>query len=292
MEVDRRTLMKGMLASGALLALGLPSWTFANQSPRRPRQCALILSGISADTAFARGGQSACASMAYEGFRPLQLKGGLLTGTDEMDALLAHCSGSRIIAILDDASAVIFLELARAAGVRMLSMGSHGGSTGTACHIRHDFASSSHDSSVGGLLASQLLQNEDAFVITEHFLGPQQEVSPISAWAANGFVSYRSAGATVVHLHASGLSAQDACCLLDLEATGEWTRIPREACSCEAVTWRGNNWVESLGYAVTASALGTDSVKESCSCRAFVRRTAENKPIGPQESFMSFVMDL
>jgi hypothetical protein len=52
------------------------------------------------------------------------------------------------------------------------------------------------------------------------------------------------------------------------------------------------NWVESVGYAVTASALGVDSVRESCSSRAFVHQATGSERIGPQERFMSFVMDL
>ena len=63
MDVDRRTLMRGMLASGALLALGVPSWAFADQSARRPKQCMLVLGGTSADEAFACGTQAACAAL-------------------------------------------------------------------------------------------------------------------------------------------------------------------------------------------------------------------------------------
>jgi hypothetical protein len=65
MEVDRRSLMKGMLASGALLALGLPASTFAGQPARRPKQCMLVLGGTGADVAFARGAQAACAATKY-----------------------------------------------------------------------------------------------------------------------------------------------------------------------------------------------------------------------------------
>ena len=63
MDIDRRTLMKGMLASGALLALGVPSWAFADHPARRPKHCMLVLSGTGADEAFARGTQAACAAM-------------------------------------------------------------------------------------------------------------------------------------------------------------------------------------------------------------------------------------
>ncbi len=70
MDIDHRSLMKGMLASGALLALGVPSWAFTDQPQRKRKHCLLVLSGIGADEAFARGTQAACAAMTYEGFRP------------------------------------------------------------------------------------------------------------------------------------------------------------------------------------------------------------------------------
>lgn len=292
MEVDRRSLMKGMLASGALLALGLPSWAFASQSPRRPRQCTLIVTGTSADEAFARGAQSACASMAYEGSRTLHMKDGLLAGTDEMVDLLDHSRGTRIIAILDDASAVIFVELARAAGGRMLSLGSHAGSTDSACQIRHDLASTSHDYSPAGLLASQLILGPGSFSIIESYLQDASEGLALTAWSSPGFCSYRSAEPDSMHLHCSGLALADGCRLMAIDGAKTWAFIPPQVSDRGSTQAPTENWVESVGYAVTASALGKESVRESCSCRAFLRGAPDHEPIGPQERFMTFVMDL
>ena len=64
MEVDRRSLMKGMLAGGALLALGTPPWTFAASPVRKAGGHGLLLAGGPADEAFARGARAACAAMA------------------------------------------------------------------------------------------------------------------------------------------------------------------------------------------------------------------------------------
>jgi hypothetical protein len=50
--------------------------------------------------------------------------------------------------------------------------------------------------------------------------------------------------------------------------------------------------VESVGYAVTAAVLGMDSVKETCFGRAFLHRATDSDGVGPQERFMSFVVDL
>jgi hypothetical protein len=43
---------------------------------------------------------------------------------------------------------------------------------------------------------------------------------------------------------------------------------------------------------VTASALGVDSVRESCAGRAFMHRSRNLERIQPTERFVSFVMDI
>ena len=93
-------------------------------------------------------------------------------------------------------------------------------------------------------------------------------------------------------MHCSGLSLPDGGRLLGLETTEGWSPIPQQACRRDSATWRSENWVESVGYAVTASALGLDSVRESCSERAFVHRSRNGEPIQPAERFVSFVMDI
>jgi len=292
MEVDRRTLMKGMLASGALLALGVPSWAFADQPPRRPKHCLLVLSGTGADEAFARGTQAACAAMTYEQIRTVHLKGGLFTGIDQLVHLLDQSRGARLIAILDDANAVIFLELARPAGVRMLSMGTHACSTDGVCHIRHDLASTSQDHGAGGLLASQLTHQQSSFSITESFLHDASGEPTFSAWSAPGFCSYRSAEPEAIHLHCSGFSLQDGCRLLSLDTIEKWIPLPAQMSDRGSLILPSENWVESVGYAVTASALSMDSLTKSCSSRAFAHQATGGARIGPRERFMSFVMDL
>lgn len=293
MDVDRRSLMKGMLAGGALLALGTPPWLFADSPVRKPKQCLLLLGGTGADELFALGAHVACAGIAYDGLRTVTLRGGLLAGTDEMVKLLKQTRGTRWIAVIDDAGAVIFLELARTAGVRLLSMGMHACSTDGACHLRHDLAATSCNHSAGGLLASQFIQRPDAFSIKESFLHEPSAVERVfTSWGAPGFSSHRFTGPDAIHVHCSGCSLPDGRRLLGLEATEGWTPIPPQLCTSESVTWQSRNWVESVGYAMTASALGVDSVRESCASRAFIHRAGNGKRTQPMERFVSFVMDI
>jgi hypothetical protein len=292
MEIDRRSLMKGMLAGGALLAFGIPSWTFAGSPARRPNHCVLLLGGTSADEVFESGARAACVGMTDEGLQTEKLKSGLLASTDGMSALLEQSRGARCIAVMDDASAVIFLELARTAGVRLLSMGTHACSRESACPLRHAWATTSPAHSVGGVLASQFIQRPGSFTITETFLQDSLEKRALTSWAAPGFSSYRSGEADAMHLHCSGLSLSDGCGLIGLTATDGWTPIPPQIGSHDLVRWQSESWVESVGYAVTASALGMDSFQESCSGRAFVYRSRDSERIQPTERFVSFVMDL
>ena len=293
MEVDRRSLMKGVLASGALLALGPPPWAFADRSPRRPNRCVLLLGGTSADDLFKSGARAACAGMAYDDLRSVQLKDSLLTDTDTIIDLLSRSRGARWIAVLDDAGAMMFLELARPAGGRMLSMGMHACSTDGPWPIRHDLTSTSRDHSAGGLLASHVIQQSEDCFITETFLGePSAEERALRSWGAPGFSSHRFAGPDPIHVHCSGCSLSDGRRLLGLETTEGWIPIPPQACTSESVSWRSKNWVSSVGYAVTASALGIDTVPESCASRAFVHQTRNGKRAQRAERFVSFVMDI
>ena len=172
----------------------------------------------------------------------------------------------------------------------MLSMGTHACSTDGAC--RHDLASTSHDHSAGGLLASQLILGQGSFSIVESYLHDTPGGLALTAWSAPGFRSYRSATPESIHLHCSGLSLLDGCRLLTLDKTEKWISFQPQVSDRGSMTPPSENWVESVGYAVTASALGMDSVKESCSCRAFLHQATDNALIGPRERFMSFVMDL
>lgn len=287
MDVDRRNLMKGMLASGALLALGVPSWAFAGPLARRPGRCVLLLGGTDADAGFANGARA-----VSDGLQIVALHRGLLTEMDRVVTLLSQSHGARWIAVMDAAAAVVLLELARTAGARLLSIGTHVCSTSHACRLRHDWATTGPTYGVGGFLATQLRQGGNEFVIMERFLQAPPDEHPLSGWTASGFSSYRVGDASAMHVHASGLSPQDACRLLDVETTEEWVAIPRESCRCDTIAWQERTWVESVGYAVTASAIGVESVQESCAARAFVHQSCNDGRTQPAERFVSFVMDI
>ena len=293
MEIDRRSLVKGLLAGGALLALGTPSWTFADQPVRKAKRCLLFLGDSGIDQAFEKGVREACAEVGYDGLEMLKVNGGLLSNPDRMVELLEQSGGARWIAVMDDASAAVFQELARTSGGRLLSVGSHASMNDHACSLRHTWLVASPAQGVGGLLAAQTTRSGVGFSITESFITPSSVADELTGWSAPGFSSYRSVESESMHLHCSGLSLSEGCGELGLTGAEGWAPIPPHVCQREVPSRPSQNWVESVGYAVAASALGVHSIQESCSTRAFVHRTGGlDERIVSSARLVSFVMDI
>ena len=292
MDIDRRSLMKGLLAGGALLALGTPSWTFADEPTRNPKRCLLFLGDATVDDQFANGVRAACQEVEYDELEIMKVYGGLLSDPGKLVSLFEQTNGARWIAVMDDASAAVFQELARTSGGRFLSVGSHASVNAQACSLRHTWLTASSAQGVGGFLASRLIAARERFSITESFLNESPATSKPTGWSAPGFSSYRRAGSDAMHLHCSGLSLLEGCAQLGLTGGEGWTPIPPPISASETVSRQSRQWVESVGYAVAASALGVNEVQEVCSTRAFVSRTFNPNPLRSTQRFVSFVMDL
>ncbi len=292
MDIDRRNLMKGLLAGGALLALGTPAWTFAEEPNRTAKRCLLFLGDNYVDERFANGVRAACQEVGYDGLETRQVDGGLLSDPGKLVSLLEQTKGARWIAVMDDASAAVFQELARTAGGRLLSVGSHASAKDDACPLRHTWLAASSAQGAGGVLATRLIGAGESLSITESFLDGSSAASRLTGWSVPGFSSYRSAGSDAIHLHCSGLSLLEGCAQLGLAGVEGWTPIPSHVSQREVVSRQSPQWVESVGYAVAASALGVHSIPESCSSRAFVHRAFNPHSLPPTQRFVSFVMDI
>lgn len=291
MEVDRRTLMKGALAGGALLALGVPARTFAASPPSSLKSCLLFLGGTLVDDAFERGASAACAEAGGAELRRMKLQGGLCAHPDHMLALLEASRDVRWISVMDDADAAIFQELARTTGVRLLSRGSHSCTEDGARSLRHVWLSASASHSAGELLAARLHAEPDGFSITERFLEPPANDDSLEMVSLPGFASYRSAGPERLDMHCSGITLAEACAFVGWPTSGVWSPVVLTSPKGSADTPHPESWVEAVGHAVTAAALGTGQVARSTSGHAFVRGSFGSAPIRPAGRFVSFVMD-
>ena len=179
MDVDRRSLMKGIVAGGAFLALGAPGWARPESSSRARERCALLSGHGEVEAAFERGARMVADRVGV----PLgmaKLERGVLAAPGALIDLIAHSRGVRWIGVLDDASAAVFQELVRSADGRLLARGTHVSSQDGSPRFRHSWMTASPMWSAGALLASHLAKSGSSYSITESFLDQNPAVPPQS----------------------------------------------------------------------------------------------------------------
>jgi hypothetical protein len=239
MDVDRRSVVKGIAVGGALLACGAPRWALAGASGPDGRPCALLLGHADASPAFARGARAVleragCPELAL-GTSP----GAPLGAAGALSERMARSRATRWIAVLDDAGAAIFQELVRSAEGRLLARGHHGlGSDGV---LRAAWVAASPDWCTAALLASCLRKPPANVSITESFLAAAVPAEP--------------------------------------------SADPR------GLLHPGSDWIECVGQAVAASALGLGA-RHRLPADSAQRAGARGAGAPPAARFVSFVVDL
>jgi hypothetical protein len=272
------------------------------------------------------------AGSIQRGLEVIKLQDGLLNEYEKVAHLLETFRDARWIAVMDDGSAAVFTELVRNAGGSLVSLGSHAssgealvrGSTARVPGLRHVWAAASPSHAAGGILAARLVESRRSFSIVENFFSPQgaEELGTANG-VPPGFLAWRLDGASLGHnpaghnpagndpayLYCAGISPADGCELLGWDPALAWTPVNREsgletaaetAASGKRRSARGNDeprtggWVEAVGYAVAAAALGAGSGHESCSARAHVYQSHGVKRGKPDKAggFASFVIDI
>jgi hypothetical protein len=186
MELDRRTLMKGLVAGGAALAFGSSHRVLADVPGSAAASCGLLLGHAEIEAAFERGARALLTRVGHPEPEVVRWKGGPLTTPSALPAQLDRSSATRWIVVLDDAGAAVFQEMIRSAGVRLLSRGGHACSAEGSAPFRHEWVAASPRWSAGALLASLLHEGDLGFSIAESFLG-EAEVAP-TALERNAFL--------------------------------------------------------------------------------------------------------
>jgi len=126
--MDRREFFRrtgGGILLGAPLA-GLPAAAAAMTSPDRAMTQLVVLG--QADRAGAISLAQRLAAAFGSGGRPLPVQArdaAALRRPDQVDALLALPRGARLLGVMDDASAVVFLAMAASRGAHLLAHGHH-----------------------------------------------------------------------------------------------------------------------------------------------------------------------
>ena len=330
--------MKGLVTGGTLLALGIPPRVFASTMAGSARKFGLLLGNTPVDAAFTAGVRTAYAlssnvrlngvaeseaagragSIGNVWFSPpriIKLKGGLLNEYEVVAKLLEGARGVRWIAVMDDSSAAVFMELMRNAGAGLILRGSHAFSRHATLgrsnfsrnvpELRHVWAAASPEFSAGDVLAEKLLPGYSSFSIVEDFLSRGHSTTGRYARRLDkpkpGFLSYQLDGFDDIHLHCSGLSAADGCESVGWSKAGTWVPLKGQELEPDESSARPRpaqmqltGWIESVGYAAMTAAIGLHSYQIPCSQRAFVHQL----PLGPHprrnvrtERFASFVIE-
>lgn len=315
MDENRRNVLKGMLTGGGLLAIGIPGIAQAisihHSPPGKIRNCQMLLGNTPAGETFSRGAYTACATYtdSRQGIIPtVRLTNELMANPRGVAEFLERSPGTRWIAVMDDSSAAIFMELVREADGHLLAFGSHTASSNDGVFsTRHVWNTASPAFSTGELLVSGLMQNKHNFSIVENFLENPVETSVMTGVPISGFSFYRSAEQQAVHLHCTGITPIEACKSVGWKTSGKWESVFQQTEELQVTKNQAgsdtvhkappfDNWMETVGYATVAMALGMGNHHHDvCSSRAFVHSSVQRNSdyhAFSGKHFVSFVIDV
>ncbi len=290
MKIPRRSILKGMMAGGALASYGLPRFSFAAATavePIAPRQFMLLTAGIGdAARSFGLGGQAAGAagSLAF---------GIGLPDVGELYRLFPKVRGKRLVGLMSDAAYILFCEAARDAGVAQMFEGRHMIAT-NGSSARHSLRSVPGFHGASETLAATLVRDDAGFAITEVPLGGSGNALRGADWTSLGFASYRVTRASPqdeIWLHLSGLGLGQGCDALGVDVSNaESLRCWRSGVQPRGVP--GSGWEQTLGQALSALATASAGIRAPCVNQAFIHQPLPQADGGmAYDSFVSFVME-
>lgn len=288
MHITRRGILKSMMASSALVAYGLPRFSFASiAEPVAPREIMVLTAGMDAPTSRFGLGIPVAGSVAF---------GTGLPDAGALHRLFSEVRGKRLVGLMSDAAYVLFSELARDAGAIQMFEGRHmiatdGSSTRHALHSVPGFQGTAQT------LASALAQDNVDFAITEVPLGGSDVALHIANRSPLGFTSYRVTGASPqdeIWLHLSGLGIEQGCNMLSVNASQAeslrcWSNTVSTPGVLPSVANRG--WEQMLGQTLAVLATGTTYNSAPCVKQAFIHQLLPQESGAVYDSYVSFVME-
>ncbi|MBI4987693.1 MAG: hypothetical protein HZC23_02635 [Rhodocyclales bacterium] len=282
MKPHRRALLKGMMAGSAIAAVGLPKISFAK--PQAPAARDVVLVGCGGiDAGFAAGAGEAGA------LKPRNLGAGSLPDLAATRALFESCRGKRLVGLMEDGAYVLFSEMARDAGARLVFEGQHSIAADGRLS-RHAFSSAAGFHGSAEPLAAALSATDAAFVIAEAPVGGGGRVVRGGDWSRLGFDSFHVADEVPTWLHLSGVSRQEGCDALGVAAVQTeplrcWpTYVPTASASAAG-------WSAILGNTLARLAAGGEENRQPCIRQAFIRRAEALDDFAAHDSYVSFVME-
>ncbi len=290
MKPHRRALLKGMMAGGAIAAVGLPKISFAKSPAPAAREIVLVSCGGN-DAGFVSAAADAGPLVRHN------VGTGTLPDLAAARALFASCRGKRLVGLMEDAAYVLFAELARDSGVRLVFEGQHGASADGRLS-RHALHAAAGFHGAAETLAAALSVGEAAFAIAETPVGASGRLARGGDWSRLGFDSFHvagdspasqnPAGDSPLWLHLAGVSRAEGCEALGLaEALSEPLRCwPTYVPAAPAA-----GWSSALGRALAQLAAGGAENRRPCVRQAFMRGAAALEDFAAATSRVSFVME-
>ncbi len=277
MKPHRRALLKGMMAGSAIAAVGLPKISFAKSQAPATRDVVLVGCGA-IDAGFAAG-----AGMAAR----RDLGAGSLPDYAATRALFESCRGKRLVGLMEDGAYVLFSELARDAGVRLVFEGQHTAAADGRVS-RHAFSAAAGFHGSAETLAVALSGEDAAFAIAETPVGGSGRIVRGGDWSRLGFESFHVAGDAPLWLHLAGVSRAAGC-----EALGvaEGQAEPLRCWPTYVPAAPAAGWSTALGTALAQLAAGGEENRRPCVRQVFVRGAAALDDFAADHSRVSFVME-
>lgn len=283
MKIARRSLLKSMLAGGALAGFGLPRLSLAASPRRESREVVLLTLGEAG--VFAQGAHSAGPLDEFS------LGAGLPDAT-AVKALFKTQRGKRLIGLMSDGAYVLFAEMARDAGALQYLEGHHSAAINGSTS-RHALQSVAGFHGAAEPLAAGLAVSGKRFAMTEAPLLAADTLALRGGdWSAHGFSSYRvraDKGQGGVWLHLAGLGVAQGCAALDVDPRQAeplrcWRSYVPPAADAEA------GWEAALGQTLARLAGGGEN-HAPCVNQAFVHQYHLLDEDVAHHSHVSFVME-
>lgn len=281
MKAHRRTLLKGLMAGSAIAAVGLPKISFAKSRTPAARDVVLVSCGASDAGFMTAAGAVACERRS--------VGSGSLPELAAARALFEQNRGQRLVGLMEDGAYVLFSELARDAGVRLVFEGQH--SVAASGRVsRHALNAATGFHGAAESLAAALVNADAAFAIAETPVGAGGRIVRGGDWSRLGFDSFRVADDAPLWLHLAGVSRGEGCEALGLaEAQAEplrcWPTYAPEAPS------GATGWSAALGSTLARLAAGGEENRRPAVRQVFVRGNRALDDLAAADSFVSFVME-
>lgn len=279
MTVQRRSILKGMLAGSALAAFGIPKLSFAATKRTETRELVLVGSG----DGFASGVRSVVDAPVVE-------LGSVLPDVAATRRLFETQQGKRLVGLMSSAAYALFSELARDAGASQVFEGRHA--------IADDGASRHALNSVAGFhgsaeaLAAGLAASGAAFAISEVPLGAATARGLRGGdWGPHGFKSFHvAADCQPLWLHLAGLDLAQGCSALGVDAELAEPLRRWRTYAPQAVDASGG-WDHAVGQILASLAVGGVENKTPCVAQIFVHGSRMLEELSARDSLVSFVME-